>query len=193
MQQVPQHVVEAFAQLNQKLAPAKLKSTPINGAIIAEWLKTEDGIDMYRTATYVLAGAMYEAIKRHIHDGKLYWDVKPAVLKPRVKVVDNPLKREEERRQRQKEMDAAAAQSKDDVAALNSINGMIEGVCITTNGRVQYGKTDEVKVALRTYRDKQVKAGVPLRTLEKKVRNVIEKVYEAVEKGQAYSTTCAGA
>src|SRR6516162_6268674 len=107
-QQVPQHVVDAFAQLNQRLAPAKLKSTPINGAIIAEWLKNEDGIDVMRTATYVLVGAMYEAIKRHVHDGKLYWDVKPAVLRQReVERIKTTKEYENERTQQRDAVEAA--------------------------------------------------------------------------------------
>jgi hypothetical protein len=165
-----------------------LKSTPINGAIIAEWLKNEDGIDVMRTATYVLVGAMYEAIKRHVHDGKLYWDVKPAVLRQReVERIKTTKEYENERTQQRDAVEAAAAKSKEDAATLQRINGMIEAVRITSMGRDQHAKTDEAKAGLRKWRDQLAKAKTPLATIESRIRAAINKIYEAYENGQSYS------
>ena len=73
------------------------------------------------------------------------------------------------------------------------INRLIEGVSITHMGRVQFGKTDEVKTGLRQFRDQLVKAKALLPTVENRVRASMDKVYDAVEKGQAYSTVWGGA
>jgi len=122
------------------------------------------------------------------------WDVEPKILRQRdVERIKSTGEYEEDRTQQRNVVEAKATKSKEDAATMDRINRLIEGVSITHMGRVQFGKTDEVKTGLRQFRDQLVKAKALLPTVENRVRASMDKVYDAVEKGQAYSTVWGGA
>jgi len=187
------HIVEGIKLLNQKLLPAKLNQTsPVNSALLFEWLRNI-GLNPMNMSAKSLADNLESQIRKRVMERKLVWDVEPKILRQReVERIKTTREYEEERTQQRNTVEATAAKSKEDAATMDRINSMIEGINITSMGRVQYGKTDEVKSELRKYRDQLVKAKTPLATIETRIRVARDKAYDAAEKGQAYSTVWGG-
>lgn len=116
------------------------------------------------------------------------WEIEPKILRQHgVEKVVNPNKYIEDRNAQMNAIDAAAKKSKEDAATQDRINGLIEDMSISANGRFQHGKTEEAKKDLRKLEAYLKKPNTPLANIETQIRNERERIYDAVEKGVAYS------
>ena len=188
------HIVEGINLLNQRLLPAKLNQTsPVNSALLFQWLR-DLGLNPMNLSAKSLADNLEGQVRKHVMERKLVWDVEPKILRQHlVERIKTDKEYENERTEQRNAVEDAAVKSKEDAATLGRINSMIEGISITTMGRVQFGKTEEAKAGLKKYRDQLIKAKTPLAIVETRIRAAIEKIYDAAEKGQAYSTVWGGA
>jgi len=186
----PPNIVEGVKLLNQRLLPAKLdQNSAVNHALLFQWLR-DLGLNPMNLSAKSLADNLESQIRKHVMERKLVWESgkEPKILRQHVvERVKTDQQYIEERNAQAQAVEAEAAKDKENAATLQRINSMIEGVCITRMGRIQYGANEEVKAGLKKYRDQQVKANVPLATIENKIRASISKIYDNVENGQAYS------
>ena len=128
-------VLAVIKEFKERLLPAKLKDTVLNGQLLAVWCNAHKG-------GVASAENMYEATKSIY--ASLEWDVPPAVLvrdqnENRVNVVVPAFKQNDEFAAKIKAGEVADAKKKKDVDARKQIESVITAFQPIKDGRIQYG------------------------------------------------------
>ncbi len=171
-------VLAVIKEFKERLLPAKLKDTVLNGQLLAVWCNAHKG-------GVASAENMYEATKSIY--ASLEWDVPPAVLvrdqnENRVNVVVPAFKQNDEFAAKIKAGEVADAKKKKDVDARKQIESVITAFQPIKDGRIQYGLQAAQQERLRRYVAQETARNADPTSILEQVRKEIARLYSVAER-----------
>ena len=175
------YIEAAFAELNRRLAPARLANHSLNGSLL---FANQNVAGSNPQNVGELADLLERAIKSVVYEGKLIWDVKPKTLVG----PNNPAKQisaaesEEQFGKWQKDAEAKAKHDKEQAAAEKRVAALIAAFTPTKNGRLDYPLIEKVNARHRGWFEDAKKDGKDLLKVEEQIRRDQQVTYDRVER-----------
>ena len=173
----------AFAELNSRLAPAKLANNELNGTHVSAWLN-QNARDVAPKTVAELADLLERAVKDTVYDGRLIWDVKPKTLQGPNKSAKqiSAAESEEQFGKWQKDAEAKDKHDKEQKAAEKRIAALIAAFTPTRNGRLDYPLIEKTNARHRGWFESAKKDGKDLVKVEEQIRQDQQITYDRVER-----------